>query len=61
MKKQKRGRERQRSLVEPRLANELLKDNPHMSEKRMRGRQKRRIKSAGVATTTWGGGGKLIP
>lgn len=27
---------------ESRLANELLKDNPHMSGKRMRGRQKRR-------------------
>lgn len=30
------------ALGAPRLANELLKDNPHMSEKRMRGRQKRR-------------------
>lgn len=29
-------------LGAPRLANELLKDNPHMSEKRMRGRRKRR-------------------
>lgn len=41
--KQKRGRERQRGcLGAPRLANELLKDNPHMSGKRIRGRQKRR-------------------
>lgn len=40
----RRGEEKDRggSLGAPRLANELLKDNPHMSGKRMRGRQKRR-------------------
>lgn len=42
--KHRTGEEKDRggALGAPRLANELLKDNPHMSEKRMRGRQKRR-------------------
>lgn len=45
------------------VVNELLKDNPHMSKKRVRETEKKRErkkKSCGLATKAWGGGRKLI-
>ena len=62
-RKQKGTQKRGREIKKGSLANELLKDNLHMSGKIKRGREEsaRRMKSAGVVTRTWGGDRKLIP